>query len=153
MKICVCSDSHGNVDALQRLVLREAPNYIWFLGDGERDWERVELRPLQPFAAVCGNCDFASQEPLTRQFTVCGKKILLTHGHMFHVKEGLMRLEAEAVERGLDLIFYGHTHRPAMDTFEHCQIVCPGSMCTGEERYAILELQPDAPAKVTLKRL
>lgn len=153
MKICICSDSHGNADGLQRLVWKEKPDYIWFLGDGERDWERVELSPLQPFAGVCGNCDPFSQEPLVRRFTFCGKKILLTHGDTFHVKSGLTALEAEAVEHGLDLIFYGHTHRPAMDTFEGCQIVCPGSMGVSEGHYAILELQPDQEAKIQLKRL
>ena len=65
----------------------------------------------------------------------------------------LLPLEAEAVEQGLDLIFYGHTHRPAAERFGTCQIVCPGSMSVGEERYAILNLSPDAPAQVDLRRL
>ena len=37
MKICICSDSHGNAFGLQRLLAREAPDYLWFLGDGLRD--------------------------------------------------------------------------------------------------------------------
>ena len=57
------------------------------------------------------------------------------------------------MEQGLDLIFYGHTHRPAAERFGDCQIVCPGSMSVGEERYAILTLLPDAPAQVDLRRL
>lgn len=153
MKICICSDSHGNAFGLQRLLEREAPDYLWFLGDGLRDWERVKLPPLLPFAAVRGNCDPLCEEPEERCFILCGKRILLTHGHRRGVKTGLLPLEAEAVEQGLDLIFYGHTHRPAAERFGACQIVCPGSMSVGEERYAILNLSPDAPAQVDLRRL
>ena len=113
----------------------------------------MKLPPLLPFAAVRGNCDPLCEEPEERCFTLCGKRILLTHGHRRGVKTGLLPLEAEAVEQGLDLIFYGHTHRPAAERFGTCQIVCPGSMSVGEERYAILNLSPDAPAQVDLRRL
>lgn len=55
MKICVCSDSHGNAYGLQTMADREKPDLIWFLGDGERDWTEVTLPQSLPFAAVCGN--------------------------------------------------------------------------------------------------
>ena len=63
MKICVCSDSHGNWYGLQDLIDLERPRYLYFLGDGERDWRQVNLPWDTAFAAVSGNCDFMSMEP------------------------------------------------------------------------------------------
>lgn len=153
MKICVCSDSHGNAYGLQTMADREKPDLIWFLGDGERDWTEVTLPQSLPFAAVCGNCDLFSLEPPVREFPYLGHRILLTHGHRFGVKSGLEGLLALAGERGLDLICFGHTHQPLIHREKGCLFLNPGSMGYGSERYAILSLEAGVPPQARLCRL
>ena len=110
MKICVCSDSHGNWYGLQDLIDLERPRYLYFLGDGERDWRQVNLPWDTAFAAVCGNCDFLSMEPPFRKFELGGKKIYMTHGHLYGAKQGLQGLAQQARQCDADIVLYGHTH-------------------------------------------
>ena len=41
---------------------------------------------------------------------VCGKKIFITHGHFYGVKEGMQRLLYRGLELKVDIALYGHTH-------------------------------------------
>lgn len=153
MKICVCSDSHGNYFGLQELVEKENPRSIFFLGDGERDWTQVNLPYTTAFAAVSGNCDFMSMEPPYRQVQIGGKKIFLTHGHMYGAKQGLSGLVNQALVRDVDLVLYGHTHNQRMDEREGRIFLCPGSMNSSQEEYAILEITEGKPLHIELKKL
>lgn len=153
MKVCVCSDSHGNWMALQEMVDREKPRIILFLGDGERDWSHVDLPQHTSFYAVCGNCDWMAMEPPMRRLELCGKTIFLTHGHLYGAKNGLSGLERYVRDLPTDLVLYGHTHHPQMDRDEHTIYLCPGSMNHQEERYAVLTLAQDQPVDVSFRRL
>lgn len=143
MKICVCSDSHGNWYGLQEMVDRENPEMLWFLGDGERDWGQVKLSQQTAFVAVCGNCDFMSMEPPYRKIKLYGKTIYLTHGHLYGAKQGLYGLMNQALQHQADMVLYGHTHHAQLDEREGCLYLCPGSMGHQEERYAIVTIPED----------
>ena len=43
---------------------------------------------------------------------VCGKRVLLSHGHIWHVKQGYDAALREARNAGAHLLLFGHTHRP-----------------------------------------
>ncbi len=141
MKILVCSDSHGNWKGLQEALDRERPEVLLFLGDGERDWQQVDLPRNTHFLAVSGNCDFMAMEPGYRRFELCGKRIFMTHGHLYGAKQGLYGLSLQVEEHPADLVLYGHTHHPQLDDYNRCLYLCPGSMNAQEERYAIVQLQ------------
>ena len=66
MKLCVASDSHGDFDALCRMLEKENPHCLLFLGDGVRDAENAGMLFGCQVLAVAGNCDLMCQEPLTR---------------------------------------------------------------------------------------
>lgn len=153
MKIIVCSDSHGNYPGLQELIERERPQEVYFLGDGERDWHQVDLPYTTAFAAVSGNCDMMSMEPPYRKFDLYGRKIFLTHGHMYGVKQGLSDLHGQALQHGADLVFYGHTHHAQMVERDGCTIVCPGTMSSGREEYVVLQLKQDGSYTVDFRKL
>lgn len=143
MKICVCSDSHGNRKGLQEMLDRERPELVLFLGDGERDW-----------SAVCGNCDFMAMEPPFRRMELCGKRIFMTHGHLYGAKQGLYGLRLQAEKSPTDLVLYGHTHHPQLDNEDGCLYLCPGSMGYGEERYAVVDLsEHEEHISVSFRRL
>ncbi len=141
MKIVVCSDSHGNWKGLQEIVDRERPEVLLFLGDGERDWQMVDLPRTTHFQAVCGNCDFMAMEPSYRRIELCGKSIFMTHGHLYGAKQGLYGLSLQLEDHPADLVVYGHTHHPQLDDYNGCLYLCPGSMSRGDEHYAIVNLK------------
>ncbi len=61
---------------------------------------------------------------------VQGKKMMVTHGHLFEVKYGLNRIIYEAKEINCDVVLFGHTHNAVADYDEGLFILNPGS-CNG----------------------
>jgi putative phosphoesterase len=122
MDFLIFSDSHGNVSRMQEAINRQptVPLAVFYLGDGFRDTQMLDLRGA-PLYAVKGNCDLfvgdANGECPAEQITKIGAhRALLTHGAAYGVKGGLGHLMRAAVEQGADLVFYGHTHTPRLDT-------------------------------------
>ena len=118
--LLILSDSHGRPDRIQEAIRRVRPDGILFCGDGLRDLNTCEL-PC-PLYAVSGNCDWLSApiivngralEPETEELvTVEGVRILLIHGHTYHVKSGLLSAVYRAMALDADLLVFGHTHLP-----------------------------------------
>ena len=60
---------------------------------------------------VPGNCDGWTTQPLQKLLDIQGKKLLLSHGHIWQVKSGYETALATARQQGADLVLFGHTHR------------------------------------------
>ena len=142
MKILVFSDSHGALPPMLRAVERESPDLLVHLGDGWRDAEKLGARhPEIPLIQVAGNCDFQPDAPRERVLTPLGKRILLCHGHLYGVKDSLMRAGEAAQERQLDAFLFGHTHTPLVSRRGRTLFLNPGSI--GDPRqpfYGVLTL-------------
>ena len=133
VKALVISDSHGNPQIFQSIVSNFGAqcDVLCFCGDGILDLvETLErgffdknfgekLPPVVYF--VRGNGDnststiFTDQRiPITvpefQEIPLAGKKIFLTHGHRYNVYYGNKTLREEAIQRGMDIVWYGHTH-------------------------------------------
>jgi putative phosphoesterase len=139
MKICVCSDTHGDSSGIAEMAAKERPEAILFLGDGLRDLERVTLPPATAVFAVRGNCDFASSAPEERLATLGGVGFYLTHGHLQDVKQGLAGLRRAAPPEAA-VVCYGHTHRADVRAEDGRIYLCPGSL--GRGSYAVVETAP-----------
>ena len=103
MKVCVFSDSHGYAGNMMTAIGLEKPDLCFFLGDGERDIDRViEKYPELPVYAVKGNCDFRTELSSSLFCEVEGVKIFATHGHLSRVKYDfdLETLTSQAAEAG-----------------------------------------------------
>ena len=148
MKCIIFSDSHGNTSYMDRvLYMHRDADHVFFLGDGLSDFELVMQYHRIPFTAVCGNCDFrktlfGKEVPRLTMVELFNKKILLTHGHMFAVKEGTSLLTSHAKELGADIVIYGHTHIPSEEylTDEKMYLFNPGSIGCNENTFGILTL-------------
>ena len=140
MRILILSDSHGSARNLREVLLRHPDiTTVLHLGDGNRELQNAEEAfPTHRFYAVAGNCDFACPAPGARLETFCGKKVFLTHGHMYGVKGGYYTLECAARERGVDIALFGHTHLPFEDYADGLYLFNPGSLKDGN--YGILEI-------------
>ena len=119
MKLLILSDSHGDVGSMIDITERERPNEIFHLGDCVRDAESLSFAcPEIPVIMVPGNCDgwTGMQDRLLLERK--GVRILLSHGHRWHVKSGAGAALAEARMCGADVLLYGHTHQAVCRTEE-----------------------------------
>ena len=91
---------------------RHSPHQAIHLGDLMDDAEEVAGHyPKLPFCMVPGNCDGWTTQPLQKLLDIQGKKLLLSHGHIWQVKSGYETALATARQQGADLVLFGHTHR------------------------------------------
>ena len=113
MDILVFSDSHGHAEKIREAIDRQIkkPDAIIFLGDGLRDISYADIEDV-PVYTVRGNCDTLvfTYAPDDRCLELGGKRIFLTHGHRYGVKNTLSPLLSEAAARKADVVLYGHTH-------------------------------------------
>lgn len=137
-RLAVFSDSHGLEDRLRQAALhalsRGPLDAAVFLGDGLSEWERVsrELllsRPGLRLYAVRGNNDYGWEAPDSQVVSLGRAKLLLCHGHRFHVKSGVYALEMEAVSREVQGALFGHTHAGYLDEAYGILFLNPGAAC------------------------
>lgn len=149
VRIAAISDTHGNIDALRAaapLLRALKPAKIAFLGDGIVDVGILPgiLKPCPDVVCVCGNVDPQGSAELFRVEEWGSVRVLLTHGHRYHVKEGTGLLVHAAQEMGCDVALYGHTHVPDVQSVDGVLLVNPGSLgrsFDGAARIALLSIE------------
>lgn len=111
LKILVFSDSHRYLNGMYCAIEEHKPDQVIHLGDLQDDAEEVAMvYPRLPICMVPGNCDGWTTEAATKLITIDGVKILLGHGHLWHVKQGYETAILQARKAGADLLLFGHTH-------------------------------------------
>ena len=129
MKILVVSDTHGHEENLERVLERVAPmDALVHLGDVEGHEDYIESLAGCPSYIVSGNNDFFSDLPREMEIQLGRYRALLTHGHYYGASVGIERLEEEGRGRGVQIVMYGHTHRPLIEQLEGITILNPGSL-------------------------
>lgn len=129
MKLIIISDTHLRVNRLiQRIREIENVDMILHLGDMVSDAEKISRKLGKNTVEVRGNSDMVGDRiPLTRKLIWQNKTILMTHGHEYNVKSSLNRLYYKALETQSDIVLFGHTHKPMIDTLEGILFFNPGS--------------------------
>lgn len=142
MRILVMSDSHGTTNGMLEAVrLHADADVVVYLGDGERDFDRVsDILDNKKTVCVCGNCDFYSQLNDNEIFTAGGVKIFCTHGHKESVKYGTDTLIDKALRLSARIALYGHTHNPGNDYVDGLYLLNPGSI--GQGSYGVVDITP-----------
>jgi len=132
MRIIVCSDTHRNYYALEKIIEKHiSADMFIHLGDGR--WEADTLLMKHPeiesrFFYVSGNCDMGcSGLDIFTSWTEEGHKIFAVHGHKYFVGYGLEPLKKTALENNCDIILYGHTHERYNHYENGIYIMNPGS--------------------------
>lgn len=150
MKAIVLSDSHKNFNSIRRAIEKEPDiNLIIHAGDVQRDVDDIlDAWPELPCEFVLGNNDFnVFNVPTQRVFVFGGKKIFLTHGHLYGVRHSTFRLVQEAKKHHADICIFGHTHLPLLTEQDGIQILNPGSSW---QSYGVIEIT-DGQVKICLK--
>ena len=116
MKILIVSDTHRYHDNYLRVLERVAPvDMVIHCGDIEGGEYIIAQSAGCPVQMVQGNNDFFSDLPIEKEFQVGRYKVWLTHGHTYGVSVGNNLIKAEAIDKGVDIVMFGHSHKPVVD--------------------------------------
>jgi len=149
MKIIVFSDSHGRINALDKIYqCHSDAGYYVHLGDGYSDVCTMRSRyPDIKLSSVKGNTDFTSPENYSKILKIYGKNILCTHGHLVSVKLGLEQLRTYAKSVDANIVLFGHTHKPCYDFNEGIHYLNPGSAAeSGYYQFGIIDITEQSVA-------
>ncbi|OWZ83743.1 YfcE family phosphodiesterase [Natranaerobius trueperi] len=148
IKICVISDTHGNVSNAINFINNHGPfDILLHAGDHLSDLYKIKKEikhDIDGYYGVVGNCDdFFSPDVLT--ITELDIKIILLHGDDVGVKKNLLQLNYLAEEKGADLVVFGHTHIATNVTNEGVLFFNPGSASLprdgGEPSFGVIKLR------------
>lgn len=154
----VISDTHGKKDEIISLIekLHNEIDHVLHLGDLVSDIENcVRIFKDLTFICVSGNCDFYSAQkiPNERLVTINNKKIFMTHGDTYGVKNSVDRLLYRSMELKADVCLYGHSHYPALLEEQNILFMNPGSLTfprgIAYKSYGILNFDTKINATIT----
>jgi len=151
MKILIVSDTHRKNDTYLNLLELHKPDMVIHCGDAEGAEYLLSEAADCPVHIVLGNNDFFSELPRELELEVGGYKVWVTHGHNYYVSMGNENIKREAIARGMDIVCYGHTHRPVIDWDDDIVALNPGSLSYPRQEnrrpsYIIMEIdQKDQP--------
>ena len=158
MRVLIVSDSHGRNVYLNKAI-EEAGKFDLFLhlGDLEGSEDFIEAFVECPIEMVSGNNDYFSDIPREKMIEVEGYKIFMTHGNRYGVHAGVTQLREVGIEKGADIILFGHTHHPYIEE-EDVILINPGSIThpRQEDRiptYAIMEIGEHGQLDINIHRV
>jgi putative phosphoesterase len=147
MKLFIASDIHGSESATEMLInafIDSGASQLILLGDvlnhGPRNPIPKNYHPanvaqrLNQYAdkiiAVRGNCDsevdqmlldFPMMSDLAWVLLENGRRLALTHGHIYHAEQRPPMMRS-------DVLIHGHTHVPVAEHSGDCYLFNPGSV-------------------------
>lgn len=154
MRILVFSDTHGRITEAENVIKNMVGvDAVIHCGDHLSDAERIAADfPEIKIYGVCGNCDANRSKPyIVEEFE--GKKIFITHGHLYKVKSETdceyKTLREEGLRLGADAVVFGHTHIPYNMDWGNMVVLNPGSI-KSLGTYGVIEIENDRLKAATL---
>ena len=159
MKVLIVSDTHGHNKDLERVLDKVKPiDALIHCGDVEGEEDYIAAIADCPTYIVAGNNDYFSNLDRELEFELGGKRIWLTHGHYYGVSMGNERILEEGRGRRVDLVMFGHTHRPCIEQYDDITLLNPGSLPYPRQQgrkssFMILDIDKNNIAHYTIKYL
>ena len=156
MKILIVSDTHRYNENYLRVLEKVAPvDMVIHCGDIEGSEYAIAQSAGCPVQMVQGNNDFFSDLPREKEFLLGKYKVWLTHGHTYGVSVGYNLIKTEAIDRGVDIVMFGHSHKPVVDIDEEIIAINPGSLTYPRQEgrkpsFIIMELDKNGEAHFTI---
>lgn len=157
MKVLIVSDTHKRNDNFFRVLEAVSPvDMVIHCGDIEGSEYAISAGAGCMVEMVAGNNDFFTRLPIEREFEIGKYRVWVTHGHHYYVSMGTERLKQEARVRGVDIVFFGHTHRPVVDLEDDVMVVNPGSISYPRQdghkpSYVLMDIDRFGEAHFTLR--
>jgi putative phosphoesterase len=155
----IVSDTHRKLRTLEQALSNEGEiDMLIHLGDFEGDDEAIAGMCGCKMLIVPGNNDFFTGYPKEIETEIAGRKVLITHGHYYMVSLDLRTIEDEARSRGMDIVMFGHTHKPVIQTINGVTLINPGSLSYPRQQdrkcsYIMMEVDDENELHYTLKKL
>ena len=156
-RIMIVSDSHRRHGNLAEILEREGHiDKLIHLGDFEGEDDLIRDLAGCEVIFVPGNNDFFSQYDKEVELQIGKYKVLLTHGHYYYVSLDLQTIRNEGIGRGVDIVMFGHTHRPVISVEDKITLINPGSISYPRQQdkkctYIMMEVDEQGEASFTLK--
>ena len=128
MKVLIVSDTHRKNENYFKALELVHPDLVIHCGDAEGSEYVLSEAADCPVQIVLGNNDFFSYLPRELDLALGAYKVWVTHGHNYYVSMGNEILKREAIARDVDIVLYGHTHKPVVDRQGGVIAVNPGSL-------------------------
>lgn len=159
MRVLIVSDTHRQNNNYLKVLERVRPiDMVVHCGDVEGSEYLICEGAGCPVEIVAGNNDFFASLPKESEFQMGKYRVWLTHGHNYYVSMGNETIKKEAVARGIDIVMYGHTHKPVVDIGEEIIAVNPGSLTYPRQEgrrpsYILMETDRNGEAHFTINYL
>lgn len=128
MRVLIVSDTHRKNENYFKALELVKPQLVIHCGDAEGSEYALSEAADCPVQIVLGNNDFFSYLPKELELRLGSFRVWVTHGHNYYVSMGRERIKREAAVRGMDIVIYGHTHKPVVDKKDGVIAVNPGSL-------------------------
>lgn len=157
MKILIVSDTHGRHRNLDAVLEREGKiDMLLHLGDLEDDEHYIEAIAECPVHMLSGNNDFFSYLPGEKEIKIGKYRVFMAHGHSYYVSMNTKRIRDAAKARGVDIVMFGHTHKPYIDVESDLKVINPGSLSYPRQdgrraSYVIMKINANGDAEFELK--
>lgn len=159
MKILIVSDTHRKDANLKTVLTKVGPiDHFIHLGDAEGSEDYIKQLVDCPVTMVSGNNDFFSDLEREEEIMLGKYKAFVTHGHYYYVSLDTSAIKEEARERGMNIVMFGHTHKPLLEIGEGMVTLNPGSLSYPRQEgrrpsYLIMEIDSRGEAHYTINYL
>lgn len=157
MKILIVSDTHRQNKNVLSVIEKVKPiDLLVHCGDVEGAEDIIAEAAGCPVKMVQGNNDFWSNIPREQEFMIGDYKVWLTHGHNYYVSMNYEIIKQEAREREVDIVMFGHTHKPLISCSKDVTLLNPGSMTYPRQEgrkpsYMVMEIDAEGEAHYTVQ--
>ncbi len=129
MKIGITGDTHGNMQAMRKILQFAPPVDLWLhTGDHATDANLMQHATGIETVRVRGNCDLVDDGALYDEYRELeGFKLWLTHGHKYIEHNVKADMGYWAHQLGQDIMVFGHTHEPLCENYDGVLLINPGS--------------------------
>jgi len=147
MKILLFSDSHGyTLNMVKAANKYDDIDMIIHLGDFLKDIFKLKEEIKKPvYEFVAGNNDWTKDYPSEKLIIAERKRIFITHGHIYNVKNNYKRIISKGITLNADAVFFGHTHKTEEFFYNNMLILNPGSislpMDSDRPTYCVIEIK------------
>ncbi len=159
MRILIVSDTHKKHRGLEEVIRCAGQiDLMIHLGDSEGYEDYIAGLADCPLEIVAGNNDFFSDLEREKELKIGKYNVWITHGHYYYVAMGIEDLRKEAAGRGMDIVMFGHTHRPFLDCHKGVIALNPGSVSYPRQEghkpsYALMEIDEAGEAHFSIHYL
>lgn len=157
MKILIVSDSHGRDTYLEQVIEREKPiDMLLHMGDLEGSEDYISAIAPCPVEMVSGNNDYFTQIDREKIIKIGTYKVFMTHGHRFGVNFGMEEITEEGRTRNVDIVMFGHTHKPYLNVLPDITVLNPGSISQPRQEgrnpsYMIMEIAENGGVRYDIR--